>query len=194
MTLLKRNSRLFGDFEAELIDRHLHIAHRPVFGKAKAFKVDVACLAPEFPIESLPAKEWLLAAAISAAATALLIYLASQGIAPATTASLAALAALATIVTALVFRVRGARALVLATRHASYPLLRIRPIQKSHQDVTQFVEALLAKVMEAETKRSLSAENLRSGEVRTLRRLCNEAVITEAEYEASKQAVFNAAR
>jgi hypothetical protein len=194
MAILKRNSRLFGDFEAELVDRHLHINQRPAFGKTRDFKIDVACLATDFPVERQEARSWLLAAAISAAMTALMLYLFQHDIARPVTTILAAVAALTTVVTLLVLRVRGASALLLVTRYSHQPLLRIRPFRRDEPDVVQFMQALERRIGEVGTKRGLDAEQLRSGEIRTLRRLCNEAVLTEAEYETAKLAVFNTPR
>ncbi|MGE0079899.1 MAG: hypothetical protein AB7U81_01230 [Thiohalomonadaceae bacterium] len=189
MANYQQRSHLFGDVQAELVDsRHLRLHERRPFARPRSFMVDVACIAPNFPVERPRAGAWLITALASGIGAAIAFWLALGGTPLAW--SLGTLLALIAVVTGAVFRVRGAPTLVLATRHAGVPLLRIRPYRRGDASLAPFLDILRVRIAEADTKRGLTPERLRSGEIKTLRRLASENVLSEGEYEKAKQAVL----
>ncbi len=190
MASYRKHSHLFGDLQAELVDsRHLRIVEQPPFARPRAFMIDVACLAPGYLVEHPRAHAWLLAGVSAAVAAGGAFYLASAGLLPGAGWAGAALVAVAAAC-GLVFQVRRAPTLVLATRHAGVPLLRIRPFRAADGDLAPFLDILQARIGEAESKRGLSAERLRSGEIKTLRRLAAETVLSDAEYQQARERVL----
>lgn len=182
---------MFGDVQAELVDsRHLQIRERRPFGRPRTFMVDVACLAPSFALQHPRAPAWLGLGVISALGAGAALYAALNDITPPLTTPLGVLLLGVALVSAVVFRVQSAATLVLATRHAGVPLLRIRPYRAGDADLAPFLDILQSRIAEAETRRGLDAERLRSGEIKTLRRLAGETVLSVSEYERAKQRVL----
>ncbi|MFA5529120.1 MAG: hypothetical protein WDA11_00490 [Thiohalomonadaceae bacterium] len=189
MAKYQKQSHLFGDVQAELVDsRHLRLLERRPFGRPRAFMVDVACIAPNFPVVRPRAGTWLLAALLSGAGAAAAFWLTLGG----TTAawSPGALLTLVAVISAVIFRVRSAPTLVLVTRHAAVPLLHIRPYRRDDTSLAPFLDILRVRIAEVDTKRGLTPERLRSGEIKTLRRLASESVLSQGEYQKAKQVVL----
>lgn len=166
-------------------------------GKRRSFGIDVACLASEFlPANGIPTK-WLGAAgAVGLVAVALSYYTAT---APNFDALLYRMPAeLASLIIAAFLGLsawrRRERGYMLRTRLAGLPLLTIQsPRAADAKALAQFLEKLRPCIEYAERGRGLSPHDLRSGEVRTLRRLANESAIAEKDYETAKQQIFGSA-
>lgn len=165
--------------------------------RRREFGIDVACLSPDFrQTNSVPTK-WLGAAG----GTALLAlgsgwYGATM---PDDTAVLYGLSgAVVLLLVAAIFVVVAWRARLrgytLQTRLAGVPLVLVEsPRASDARALAAFLEKLRPCIEHVEQGRGLSADELRSGEVRTLRRLASESAIASTDYEQAKRQILSSA-
>jgi hypothetical protein len=92
---------------------------------------------------------------------------------------------------AVALRFRLLHRLSFLTRCAGVPLLTVPILSSRRRDMEAFLAVLRIRIAEAETKRGLSAERLRSGEIKTLRRLAQEQAIPLETYETAKLVILN---
>jgi len=188
--------RFKGSQSLEILENRYLRIREEMPRKRRRFGIDVACLASDFPsTNSLPTK-WLAAAGGAAAVALPFGYHAAQAadftqlLYRVPGVILPLLVATVLLIAAWRRRLRG---YTLQTRIAGLPLVTIQcPRAADAKALKAFLEKLRPCVEHAEQGRGLSDEALRSGEVRTLRRLANESAISETLYEKAKQQIFSA--
>lgn len=189
--------RFKGSQSLELLENRYLKVREEVPRRRRDFGIDVACLSSEFRQVSRVPTKWL-----GAAGTAALLALATgwyAATAPRDTgivyaaagAGVLLLIAAALVVVAWRGRLRG---YALRTRFAGIPLVLVQsPRTSDAKALVAFLEKLRPCIEYAERGRGLSADDLRSGEVRTLRRLAGESAIPTREYEQAKQQILSSA-
>lgn len=189
--------RFKGSQSLEILDTRYLKVREDVPRRRRDFGIDVACLSSDFRQTNRVPTKWLGAAG----GTALLALVscwygltASQDTGVLYGLSGAAgslLLAAAFIVIAWRGRLRG---YTLTTRIAGVPLVLIEsPRASDAKALAAFLEKLRPCIEHAEQGRGLSVDELRSGEIRTLRRLAGESAIAAREYEQAKQQIFSSA-
>lgn len=152
------------------------------------YAMDVAILAPAGRAVHSSERRWLWVA--GAAAVALLISLAVLFLGLASPLVLLPLAglllALAIICVSQFLRSRR-HLLVFDSRYAAVPLVELLINQPDSGSYAAFVAGLCADIEALVRDKSLSATDLRAGELRSLRKLQEQQVIDSSAYEAAKQ-------
>lgn len=179
-------SRLKGEVEVELFnDFYICVKERPL-KRTRQFKLEVATLNPEAVKKVKLAVHWLAAAVIAALGSAFFLYLLFTGdelMMPLLGSLIAA--GLSAAFTALFFY-GTERKWVLETRNAVYPLVAI-PFHKHQQkEVQQFIEALQQAIEKNVRRKGYSSEDLFAGELRMLRRLAKNKILSDTLYDKAK--------
>ncbi|TDY02561.1 hypothetical protein [Thiohalophilus thiocyanatoxydans] len=84
----------------------------------------------------------------------------------------------------------SSRQQVFLSRHANIPLLKLQINQPSRNEFEQFVQRLVQRITELDENFELSTQQQLSGELRMLRRLSKNQVITHAQYAQAKEELF----
>jgi hypothetical protein len=190
MASFYQESRLTGSLSATLLNStRLQVEQQKPFGKPIRFTVDVACLAPALAIV---APEGLLgfglATFFTVAIAGLAIYGASRQelLPPLVWSGLAVTMLLGAIALSVAVHLRLLKRLVVRTRCSGLPLLVTPVLPEKREELEAFLAMVRLRVGEAETKRGFNAEHLRSGELKTIRRLVQENVLAQQAYDEAK--------
>lgn len=180
------HSRLKGEVEVELFnDFYIRVLERPL-KRSREFKLEVATLNPLAQKKEELALHWLAAAVVSALGSAFFLYTMFSGGEPLTSlVGMLIAAAFSAAFTALFFY-RSERKWVVETRNALYPLVVI-PYHKGQQkEVQAFIESLQLAIERNVLKKRYSSADLFAGELRMLRRLAKNKVLSDTLYEQAK--------
>ncbi|MFO7603267.1 MAG: hypothetical protein R6X06_05560 [Gammaproteobacteria bacterium] len=85
---------------------------------------------------------------------------------------------------------KGIRQQVFYSRHSGVPLVTLQLASPSRNEVAKFVTYLEAQIDRLKDEFGLTRDQELAGEMRTLRRLSNDGVISLDEYEQSKDVLF----
>jgi hypothetical protein len=194
MSSFYQESRLTGSLSATLINStRLQVEQQKPFGKPIRFTVDVACLAPALPIVAPEGLAGLAMAAFFALAIGTLaIYGLSRQelLPPLVWSGLAVATLLSAVGLAIAVRLRLLKRLVVQTRCAGVPLFVSPVLPEKRGEMDAFLAMVRLRVGEAETKRGFNAEHLRSGELKTIRRLVQENVLAQNAYDGAKRIIL----
>ena len=180
------HSRLKGEVEVQLFnDFYICVKEKPL-KRTRQFKLEIATLNPQAKnIEDL-AIQWLAAALIAALGAGFFLYTLFTGnglLMPLLGALVAA--ALSAGFTALYFYA-SERKWVFETRNALYPLVVVPYSKGQKQQAKAFIKTLQQAIEKNVEKRHYSSEDLFAGELRMLRRLSNNKVLSDSLYEQAK--------
>jgi len=101
------------------------------------------------------------------------------------------LSAIASVACLGIVALRSRAERIYSTRHARVPLLALWVNQPSRDEMQRFAEHLESRIAELQRKRSLDVGTQIAGEMRMLRRLHTEGVISRDDYEKAKQILFS---
>jgi hypothetical protein len=180
-------SRLKGEVEVELFnDFYICVKEKPL-KRTRQFKLEIATLNPSAVKKVDLAFHWLAAAVIAALGSALFLYMLVTGtgemIMPLLGAFIAAAISAAFVA---LFFYSSERKWVLETRNALYPLVTI-PFHKHQQkEAEQFIETLQQAIEKNVNRKGYSSEDLFAGELRMLRRLAKNKILSEELYDQAK--------
>lgn len=179
-------SRLKGEVEVELFnDFFLCVRERPL-KRTRQFKLEVATLNPLAQKQEELAIHWLAAAVVAGIGSAIFLYTLITGgeLLMSLLGTLIA-AGLSAAFTALFFY-SSERKWVVETRNALYPLVVIPYHKGQEKEAQSFIEALQLAIERNVLKKRYSNEDLFVGELRMLRRMAKNRVLSEAIYEQAK--------
>ncbi len=91
------------------------------------------------------------------------------------------------------FRSSRRQLLVFATRYASVPLVEMLAAQPAQEQVATFIADLVRDIDNLIHDKELSADALRAGELRSLRKLVERKIIDLPSYESAKQQLLTMA-
>jgi hypothetical protein len=179
-------SRLKGEVELQLFnDFYLSVKERPL-QKTRKFKMEIATLNPKAVKKEELAVHWLAAAVIAALGGVFFLYTLFSGseLLMALVGTLIA-AGISAAFTAMYFY-HSERKWVVETRNALYPLVVV-PYHKSQQKEAQaFIEALQQAIERNVSSKRYNSEDLFVGELRMLRRLTNNKILSDTLYNQAK--------
>ncbi len=180
------HSRLKGEVEIEIFnDFYLCVKERPL-KRTRQFKMELATLNPQAKKKEDLTVHWLAAALIAALGSLFFIYTlftGSESLMP--LLGVLITASISAAFTALYFYT-SERKWVVETRNALYPLVVI-PFNKHQQkEVQAFIEALQQAIERNVASKHYSSEDLFAGELRMLRRLANNKVLSNTLYDQAK--------
>lgn len=188
-----QHHRLKGERNFELLqERYLRVQLRQ-FRTQQSYDLELALLDPDFERINAPATEWLGAMAIFIlAAIPPIGYLYFHYNLHNLFGTLATLLLLSLMGTACLFlyRLNSVYTLTFRTRTARIPLVEILNHKAFRPGSLQFAEQIAAHSTQSCQQLRLSAEQLRAGELRMLRRLSGEGHIAPATYEQAKRMIL----
>jgi hypothetical protein len=180
------HSRLKGEVELQIFnDFYLSVKERPL-KKTRQFKMEIATLNPQAVKKEELATHWLAAAVIAGLGGVFFIYsLFTDNDLLMPLLGILICAGISAAFTALFFY-QSERKWIVETRNALYPLV-VLPYHKSQQtEVEVFIKALQQAIERNVTSKRYNNEDLFVGELRMLRRLAKNNVLSEALYDQAK--------
>jgi hypothetical protein len=180
------HSRLKGEVEIQLFnDFYICVKERPL-KRTREFKMELATLNPEAVKKEDLAVHWLAAAVVAALGSGFFIYTLFAG-GELMTPLLGALicAGISAAFVALFFYT-SERKWVLETRNALYPLVVVPYHKHSQKEAHAFIERLQQAIEKNVSSKRYSSEDLFAGELRMLRRLAKNKVLSESLYDQAK--------
>jgi len=179
-------SRLKGEVEVQLFnDFYICVKERPL-KRTRLFKLEVATLNPLAQKREELAIHWLAAAVIAGLGSAFFLYTLFAGGDLQMSLLGALLAAAGSAAFVALYFYSSERKWVVETRNALYPLVVI-PFHKGQRKEAQtFVEALQQAIEKNVQRKCYSNEDLFAGELRMLRRLAKNRVLSATLYEQAK--------
>lgn len=190
MTSYLFTSRLKAETRLELFDKYyLAVSQKGHRGK-RDFKLELATLNPEVRHVKEYGVHWLGAAGI--ASLAALYFLNAFLGAPNSNAMHVTLGAgiggaLLTALFIALFALSIKRKLVLETRTALHPLIEIPYHKRDKKRAEQFVTLLQGAIEQNITEKGYNNEHLFAGEMRMLRRLAKNRILTSNNYDRAKK-------
>lgn len=179
-------SRLKGEVELEIFnDFYLTVKQRQV-NKRHQFRIELAPLNPQAVKKEALALHWLAAALIAALGSAFFLYTLFSGSEPWMSLLGALIAAAFSAAFTVLFLYHSERHWVLTTRNALYPLLTIPYHRHQEREAQGFVEALQQTIERNVASKRYNGEALFVGELRMLRRLANQKVLSDTLYNQAK--------
>lgn len=179
-------SRLKGEVELQIFnDFYLCVKERPLKGK-RQFKMEIATLNPLAVKSEELAVHWLAAAIIAGLGGCFFIYSLLTGSEPLMALLGVVIAAgISAAFTALYFY-NSERKWIVETRNALYPLVTIPYHKRQEKEVWTFIESLQQAIERNVTSKRYNSEDLFVGELRMLRRLAKNKVLSETLYDQAK--------
>ena len=186
----RNSARLFELFD----DRFLRIRRQAGKGRRIEYAMDIAILAPEQRRTHVRPWRWLIASGVCTALALAAVLDAVFGTRHTIALSLLAVALLALAVAAALQFLRDSRHLLtLHSRLAAVPLVEMLADRPQAQEVADFAERLIRCINDTVSGKELSPEDLRAGELRSLRKLAESRAIDLASYEQAKQQLLSLA-
>ena len=161
-------------------------------GKHK-FRTNLSYLNPQPKRDFILANRWLIAAAISAILSYILVYvgwISSIKFSQTIISMLAALSITFCFIALLIALLRTNDRIVLFSRYGHAPILEFINNNPDSRQFLQFIKTLRKHILQAQASLQLSITDQRKHELKELRRLKSEAVITEAHYERAKKRIL----
>lgn len=183
-------SRIRGELEIELFnDFYLCVKEKPL-KRTKQFKMELATLNPEASRKVDLAVHWLASALVFAVVSAYFFYSLSAGGDTMTSLLIGAVTAAIAILSLYLFSAASERKWVLETRNALYPLVVIPYNKRQRKEAKAFVETLQQAIEKNVRTKRYSTEDLFAGEMRMLRRLSKNKVLSEKLYDKAKASMM----
>ncbi|MDH5785579.1 MAG: hypothetical protein OEZ16_08220 [Chromatiales bacterium] len=185
-------SRLKGELLVELFnDIYINVIDRPL-QRTRQFRLEVATLNPEAKHHLKLPYHWLIAALITAAVTAFMFHSLFSAD-PIQVALPGALGGTAICIAFFAMFIIGIeRRWVIETRNALYPLIVIPYLGSQKKEAKLFITELQQAIEFNVQSKRYSNEDLFAGEMRMLRRLAKNKVLSETLYERAKAHMMRA--
>jgi len=183
------SDRFKGDVTLSLFDKYYLQVNEKKLKKSREYKLELAILDPEPIHVKHHAIHWLAAALITALAAFYYLYsqfTAGGGILINAVVSIAVAAVLIGIFITL-FRLTSERKWILQTRSSRYPLIVIPYHKKESEAASQFVQLLQGAIRQNVAKKGYNNDTLFAGEMRMLRRLAKNKVLSDKSYDQAKK-------
>jgi hypothetical protein len=168
-------------------ERYIRV-RRKRFKRELDYTIDLAALCPEGSPSYSIARHWLIASAVALLAFIILLYTLLAHF-DARVATYTLPAAVVTFLLALGFGALAAYTFehkyVFTSRQANIPLVELR-VRKDDPAYRYFVEELERYIQKHEERAGLSPQDLRAGEIRTLRRMSTEGLLSTIVYEEAR--------
>ncbi len=173
---------------------HISIEQLKTRGKTK-FDIDLIALSPDSRTQINLAWHWMVAMMISLIAVVATLAT-SQFITDAIIIEykkyFLVLVVILFIIFTLLFLVFSNRKRVFTTRHSKLPIVEILISNPNRNSYKSFIDDLENEIIITCQNRQLDPKRQRAGELKTLRRLSEQGVISKSEYEQSKQILLHA--
>lgn len=170
-------------------DKYLRVSTQTLRGR-KQFHINLAVLEPRPRQHRRLAWRWLGAAAASGLVAGGTLLAVQRGGPTTALLALLLLSALATLGALLTFIYRSPNVAEFRSRHGNCVLFSLMHRRPDRQRYEAFVHELTERIAETARTLRLSHSQMLAGELKTLRRLTDEGVLTETEYAAAKQRIF----
>ncbi len=192
---LHQNKLFYGKSDFKIKSgSHISIEQFRTTKKIK-FDIDLMALSPDSRIQVNLAWHWMIAMLISIFAIVIVMvvsqFISDKIILEYTQYFTAALVLLFFVFTIL-FLVFSNRKRIFMTRHANCPIIEILISNPNKNSYTDFIDGLENEIIIAAEKRQLNQKQQRAGELKTLRRLSQQGVISQNDYEESKHTLLHA--
>lgn len=187
--------RLFnGHREFELVkQRYLKMTIQSLHGRVKHYRLDLLALNPVGQRRIRLAKHWLMAS-VAAGVLALLMALIQSLLQDRSwQQGMQAMALLLTVVTFVLlffFFYRSKFEWVYMTRHSGIALVRFFNHRPDKSQFKQYIEQLELLIQQLQQTHKLPFEKQLAGEMKMLRRLAQEKILTTTQYEQAKGKLF----
>lgn len=162
-------------------------------GKEQKFRVNLTYLNPEPQRIFILAKRWLLTAFFSIGLSAVIIYLGwfsnlqiDQSLLWILTSLIVSFSFIAFLITSL----RTSNKIILYSRHGHAPILELLNKNPDRESFFDFINELQKTIVNAQQRSQLKATDQLTLELKELRRLKDEKMLVEKEYEKAKKNIF----
>ncbi len=173
---------------------HISIEQLKTTKKIK-FDIDLMALSPDSRIQVNLAWHWMMAMMISliviVIVLAIMQFISDELVLEYTQYFIAVLVFLFFIFTVL-FLIFSNRKRIFMTRHAGLPVIEILISNPNKNSYNSFVNNLENEIIIAVGNRQLNTKQQRAGELKTLRRLSLQGVISKSDYDESKHTLLHA--
>jgi hypothetical protein len=173
---------------------HISIEQTKTRRKIKKFDVDLVALSPDSRIQVNLAWHWMAAMIVSLVFIGVVIgtsqYVIDKLIIEYTPILLAIMGVLFLTFTFL-FYIFSNRKRFFMTRHAKLPIIEILISNPNKNSYKSFIDGLENEIIISSENRQLNHAQQRAGELKTLRRLSEQGVISKNAYEESKQVLLH---
>ncbi len=179
-------SRLKGEVEVQLFnDFYIYVKEKPL-KKTRQFKLEVATLNPQAETKVKLAVHWLVASIIAALGSGFFIFTLFSANEPWTPLLGALIAAVMSAGFATLFFYTSEHKLIVETRNSLYPLIVLPFHKQQKKEAEAFIETLQQAIEKNVASKRYSSEDLFAGELRMLRRLANNKVLSDSLYAEAK--------
>lgn len=179
-------SRLKGEVDIEIFnDFYICLKERPL-KKTRQFKMEVATLNPQAKKKEDLAVHWIVAAAIAAIGSCFFIYTLFTGNELWMSLLGALIAASISAVFTILYFYTSERKWVVETRNSLYPLVVVPYHKKQQKEAQAFIETLQQAIEKNVESKRYNSEDLFAGELRMLRRLTNNKILSGTLYDQAK--------
>jgi len=159
------------------------------------FDIDLIALSPDSRIQVNLAWHWMVAMLVSIIAIVIVLaitqFISDKTILNYTQFFIAILVSLFFIFTIL-FLTFSNRKRIFMTRHAKLPIIEILISNPNKNSYNAFIDELENEIIITAENRQLNSKQQRAGELKTLRRLSEQGVISKTDYEESKYILLHA--
>jgi hypothetical protein len=163
--------------------------------KTIKFDIDLMALSPDSRIQVNLAWHWMVAMVVSLVAIVIVLaitqFITDELLLEYTQYFIAVLVLLFVIFTTL-FLIFSNRKRIFMTRHAKLPVIEILISNPNKNSYNSFVNNLENEIIITVENRRLNSKQQRAGELKTLRRLSKQGVISKIDYEESKLTLLHA--
>lgn len=179
-------SRLKGEVQVDLFnDYYICVKERPL-KRTRQFRMELATLNPEAIRKEDLAYHWIVAAVIAGAGSAYFLYgLFSGGALLMSLLGSLISAGISGAFVALYFYT-SERKWILETRNALYPLVVLPYNKRQSKEAQAFIETLQQAIEKNVSSKRYSSDDLFAGELRMLRRLAKDKILSETIYDQAK--------
>ncbi len=173
---------------------HIRVEQSKSSKKTK-FDIDLIALSPDSRIQVNLAWHWMVAMVVALVAIVIVLalsrFITDEAMVQYTQYSIATLVALFFIFLALFF-IFSNRKRIFMTRHSKLPVIEILISNPNKNSYSTFIDGLENEIIITCENRQLNPSQQRAGELKTLRRLSEQGVISKNEYEQSKSILLHA--
>jgi len=192
---LLQNKLFYGKNNFEIKSgSHISVVQSRTTSSVK-FEIDLIALSPDSKIQVNLAWHWIVAMMISLVAIVITLaisqFIVDKVILEYTQFFIAALVCLFFVFTML-FVIFSNRKRIFMTRHSKFPIIQILISNPNKNSYNSFVDGLENEIIITAENRQLNQKQQRAGELKTLRRLSEQGVISKNEYEESKYILLHA--
>lgn len=190
MTSYQYNNRLKAETKLELFDKYYLAVNEKKPKQRRNFKLELAILNPKVHHVREYAYKWLTATVGTTLASLYflnLLYTSPSDDAPLPVLGASAGTILLTVLFFALFILSAKRKWVLETRAALHPLIEVPYHRRDRKRAEQFVHLLQNAIEKNITDKGYNNEHLFAGEMRMLRRLAKNHILSSSNYNRAKK-------